>query len=368
MAQTFDIRFARSAGFAAILQAPTNSFRWTGAGSLSIDAQGISVGARRGLLSLLARNRTRRISASNLKEVFREGDALRVEFATAESPRASLLFWAHDRDTAAKIVQLLPTTRTVELEENSVSRGFRLNWRMITLLAIVVAAMALGLAALRTKLGIVVEAPETAAAQTSAIAEPAKKSTDVPAASLPAMPDSTPSEAPTVFPQPEQQRPREIVIPIAPGAPDLDSPSTEASGREPILTNESGAVTQPLATPFAIADDIPLPPIVFRVRISSDGVVPIVPGMAAYEKARRQLDLFLAESESPADAAWWAITVRIANDPDFKDPALWPLREMELAVSRAWRDPNLSSANEQIRRNALEFAQLLLNRARQYVD
>jgi hypothetical protein len=368
MPQTFDIRFARSAGLAAILQAPTNSFRWTGSGKLSIDAQGISVAARRGLLSLLARNRTRRISASNLKDVFREGDALRVEFATDESPRASLLFWADDRDTAAKIVQLLPTKRTVELEENSISRGFRLNWRMITLLAIVVAAMALGLAALRTQLGIVVEVPETAAAQTPAVAEPAKRSTDVPATSSLATPESAPAKPHTANSLPAQKRPREIVIPIASGTPALDSPPAEGSGREPMLTNESGAVSQPLAMPTAIADDLPPQPIVFRVRVSSDGVVPIVPGMAAYEKARRQLDLFLAESESPGDADWWAISIRIANDPDFNDPALWPLRDMELAVSRAWRDPYLYDANEQYRRFALEFAQMLTKRVQQYVD
>ena len=42
MAHTFDIRFARSAGLAALLEAPENAFRWKGAGLLRIDAQGIS--------------------------------------------------------------------------------------------------------------------------------------------------------------------------------------------------------------------------------------------------------------------------------------------------------------------------------------
>ena len=58
----------------------------------------------------------RRIPAADLKEVYREGAALRLEFSTAANPREVVPLWADDRDTAANIVQLLPTTRTVELE------------------------------------------------------------------------------------------------------------------------------------------------------------------------------------------------------------------------------------------------------------
>ena len=61
MAQTFDIRFARSAGLAALLEAPENRFRWKGVGLLRIDAQSISFTVKRGLLALFAGNRTRRI-------------------------------------------------------------------------------------------------------------------------------------------------------------------------------------------------------------------------------------------------------------------------------------------------------------------
>ena len=119
MAQTFDIRFARSAGLAALLEVPVNRFRWKGGGRLSIDAQGISIAVKRGLLALFGAKHTQRISNENLRSVYREGEALRVEYETAESTRAVLPFWAGDRDTAAQIVRLLPTSQTVEIEHST---------------------------------------------------------------------------------------------------------------------------------------------------------------------------------------------------------------------------------------------------------
>src|SRR5688572_32865876 len=82
MAHTFEIRFARSAGLAGLFEAPGNSFRWKGAGRLSIDAQGISIAVKRGLTNLLSRRRSHRIAAAELTEVYREGDALRLEFGS----------------------------------------------------------------------------------------------------------------------------------------------------------------------------------------------------------------------------------------------------------------------------------------------
>ena len=67
MAQTFDIRFARSAGWVALLEAPGNRYRWKGGGLLSIDAQSISFTVKRSLLELFSRQshaaHTRRESA-----------------------------------------------------------------------------------------------------------------------------------------------------------------------------------------------------------------------------------------------------------------------------------------------------------------
>ena len=119
MAQTFDIRFARSAGLAALLEVPENAFRWKGGGLLRIDAHGISIGVKRGLLALLGGKRTQRIPTENLRAVYREGDALRVEYQSGESARVVLPFWADDRDIAAQIVRLLPTSQTVEIEHET---------------------------------------------------------------------------------------------------------------------------------------------------------------------------------------------------------------------------------------------------------
>jgi hypothetical protein len=134
MAHTFVIRFGKSAGLAALLEAPANSFRWKGSGSLSIDAQGVSIAAKRGILSLFARRRSQRIPASSIREVYREGEALRVEFATQENARTTLPFWAPDRDTAAQIVQLLPTSRTFELEDDPEEPHGRIVARRIPLM------------------------------------------------------------------------------------------------------------------------------------------------------------------------------------------------------------------------------------------
>jgi hypothetical protein len=85
MAQTFDIRFAQSAGLAALFEAPANEYRWKGAGRLSIDASGISIAVRRGLMTLFARAQSRHIATNSVIEVYREGSALRLEFSTQEA-------------------------------------------------------------------------------------------------------------------------------------------------------------------------------------------------------------------------------------------------------------------------------------------
>ncbi len=133
MAHTFDIRFARSVGLAGLFEAPANRLGWKGAGSLSIDSQGISVAMKRGLLTLFAR-RARRFSASNLREVYREGEALRLEFNTADS-REVVPVWASGRDAAAEIVKLLPTSQTVELDHTTATNTpYRLDWPLFTVL------------------------------------------------------------------------------------------------------------------------------------------------------------------------------------------------------------------------------------------
>ena len=142
MAHTFDIRFARTEGMAALFEAPANRFRWKGAGKLSIDAEGISIAVKRGLLTLLA-PRSTRIAAHSLTEVYREGDAVRLEFS-AKDVREVLPIWAKGSQTAAEIVKLLPTTRTVELEHTAAQAPvYRFDRRLIVGLTSVIAALAL---------------------------------------------------------------------------------------------------------------------------------------------------------------------------------------------------------------------------------
>jgi len=117
MAHTFDIRFERSGGLGALLAPPENSFRWKGAGKLRIDRTGISFAVKRRLLTLFPL--TRRVPAGHIHEVYREGEALHLTFTTADRAQARVSCWAADASTAAEIVQLLPTRRTVELEHTT---------------------------------------------------------------------------------------------------------------------------------------------------------------------------------------------------------------------------------------------------------
>ena len=371
MAHTFEIRFDRSEGLAALLEAPTNSFRWKGSGRLSIDAQGVSVAVKRGLLSLLARNRTRRIAAGDLKEVFRAGDSLRVEFSTDETTRVSLLFWARNRDVAAQIVQLLPTLRTVELEDNSAAGRFRFNWRTITLLVAAFTAMTFGVIALRNERVAGPASEPVAVPRTSSVSEPGVHVVEGQAATSRAPASTAPAKQPAADARTSpDSRVRETVIPVYSNPPASAPLSREAPELAPPWT-ELDAVAAATVARLANSQAVGPQTIVFRVRVSPDGVVPIVPGMASYAVARKQLDLFLLEARNAGDASsWWAVTVRIHNSWDLDDPALWPLRDAELAASRAWRNYYEfyygSGLNDEAAE--LEFARMLTNRVRQYVD
>jgi hypothetical protein len=96
------------------LRPAQNSYRWVGAGSLRLDEQGIQVTAKR--LTLLGLRRTEHfIHRSEILEVYREGDAIRIDLQ-GEARRSVVRLWAEDAARAAEIVRLLPTTRTIELE------------------------------------------------------------------------------------------------------------------------------------------------------------------------------------------------------------------------------------------------------------
>jgi hypothetical protein len=111
MTRTFDIRFARNTGLAAWLEASANPFRWKGTGLLSIDEQWFVFSRRR---TWPAARPSHRIPAATLSSVYREGEALRLEFVG--SPPLVVPIWARDHTDAAEIVRLAPTDRTVEVE------------------------------------------------------------------------------------------------------------------------------------------------------------------------------------------------------------------------------------------------------------
>jgi hypothetical protein len=314
MTHTFEIRFDRSQGLAALLATPTNSFRWTGAGRLSIDPQGISVAVQRGLLSLLARNRTRRIAASNLKEVFREGDALRLEFTTDESASTSLLFFAHDRDTAARIVSLLPTTRTVELEHSTNPRARRFRSR--------------------TRAWMLAGAIALAGAVVSLLSW--RNSTD------PAAPITTQAPRPQF------------------DAPPVEIPMLPVAGTDPIAPEVP--VEREGVEPFIV--DVPMPPLRMP-ELPRDQVLPVPSGSPAFPIAREQIGLFESEAaalwadyrgerdrlasgslaaEAFADRLgalelkWWNVTFRILDDRRLDAPELLDLRATLLGAARHWRE------------------------------
>jgi hypothetical protein len=145
MSQTFAIRFERDAGLAGLLAAPENSFRWKGAGTLRIERDGISFALKRGLLRLFPLER--RVAAAHLEEVYREGEALRLTFTDPDATRATVSCWAENADTAGRIVELLPTRRTVELEHSTRAaqpRRARYDRRALWSMLVAVAALAGG--------------------------------------------------------------------------------------------------------------------------------------------------------------------------------------------------------------------------------
>jgi len=362
MADTFDIRFDRTTGLTSIFDAPANSLRWKGAGRLSVDAEGISVALKRSLVSLLTRQRSQRIPAQNIKEVYREGEALRVEFATDENPRAVLPFWTRDRDTAAQIMQLLPTSRTIEFENSANSPPSRGGGRTaaMALAVVLVVGLALFIWPWRKQ---EVNAPASAsiAPDNGALVTPPEK---------PVARQESPSPAPTaaLVPSPakgeliSEDEARKLAI-LAADPVDWTPPPPKASGasaaRDARLVHKPE--TLPAAEPAADAEGEAFVPIeVPAIHVGmAPAVFPVRQGTLAYDAGRELLGRFEAavaalsadyRSERKrfdegglgaprfADALdglavrWQGLSEKLLGKRQYSDPALSGLRAALLSV------------------------------------
>jgi hypothetical protein len=93
-----------------------NTFRWTGPGTIHILERGLLVMTRRRSPLGFRTADERFVPASEICEVFRDGDAVRVDLRADSRSAAFFQFWTGNPAIAGTIVRLLPTTRTIEYE------------------------------------------------------------------------------------------------------------------------------------------------------------------------------------------------------------------------------------------------------------
>lgn len=110
----FPVRFTPESG--PDPEMPANSFRWIGWATLHIGAHGVLVSARRRGWMGFKRRERRFFASADIRNVYRESGAVRVELADTGAGPQSFQFWPADLKTAATIVALLPTANTVEID------------------------------------------------------------------------------------------------------------------------------------------------------------------------------------------------------------------------------------------------------------
>jgi hypothetical protein len=114
-APEFQVRFSRPTE-SSRSDSPSNSFRWSGTGTLHILERGLLVIAKRRFPMGFRSSDERFFAAFEICDVYREGNSVRVEVRSHSPGRDFFQFWADDAATAGTIVRLLPTTRTIEYE------------------------------------------------------------------------------------------------------------------------------------------------------------------------------------------------------------------------------------------------------------
>ena len=315
MAHTFDIRF----------DAAGNTLGWKGGGLLRIDAQGLNFALKRGIASLLARKKSQRIPAEKIREVYREGEVLRVEFTTDELPRATLPFRARDRDTAAHIVQLLPTSRTIEIERTvDEPRAGSATWRGPSMLAAGLAIMVLCGALIVMKQRPAVE-PSKSPAAAEMVLEAAPQSASATASADPVRPAENPL---AVLPEPTL--------------------ATQETGQAP-------PASAPAATKSWLGENVPITPDEARklAMLAEDPVdwtqPPPPSNGAAAEAAARRARMDEVEGFVPMEV------------PDYQVPiAVVPIKQTTLAYRTARAllkafEVEAGKLNESYRRERREF-------------
>lgn len=118
------VRFTLSDGLSVLLRGLPNSFGWVGRGTLRFGDHGVYVTAMcRPFLGL--HRSSRFISAFEIREVYREGSAVRVDLRAAGVERPFFWFWAEDGAAAAEAVKLLPSKQSVEFDNGFSERPAR---------------------------------------------------------------------------------------------------------------------------------------------------------------------------------------------------------------------------------------------------
>jgi len=115
-APQFAVQFSRPRAVSARPDSRTNTFRWTGSGTIHILERGLLVMTRRRSPLGFRTADERFIPASEICEVFRDGDSVRVDLRDEARNTAFFQFWTGNPAIAGTIVRLLPTTRTIEYE------------------------------------------------------------------------------------------------------------------------------------------------------------------------------------------------------------------------------------------------------------
>jgi hypothetical protein len=121
-APEFQVLFSRPTGVSTRSDSRSNSFRWTGNGTIHILERGLVVSTKRRSPLGFRTADERFVPASEICEVYREGESVRVDLRSDGQRGAFFQFWTANAATAGTIVRLLPTTRTIEYEGASAER------------------------------------------------------------------------------------------------------------------------------------------------------------------------------------------------------------------------------------------------------